>query len=103
MVGLAATMKAASEFVGRRGRIIVIGEEPEFPPVDTIAIAQRELEIVGSRNGGLQDAVDALEMMAAGIIQPRIDRRFPLEELPEAMEYVRSGQTHGRVVIDVKE
>ena len=81
MVGLTATMKAAADYVGRGGQIIVIGEEPELPPIDTIAIAQRELEIIGSRNGGLQDAADALTMLAGGILAAdrpplRLERAF---------------------------
>jgi len=31
-----------------------------------------------------------------------IDRTFPLDEFNEAMEYVRAGQAHGRVVIRVR-
>ncbi|MCA9102411.1 MAG: alcohol dehydrogenase catalytic domain-containing protein, partial [Planctomycetales bacterium] len=69
MVGRADTMKAAASYVRRGGRIVVIGEEAEYPAIDTIAIAQRELEIVGARNGGRKDAVDALEMMATGAIR----------------------------------
>jgi propanol-preferring alcohol dehydrogenase len=102
MVGLATTMSFAAQCAARGGQIVVIGEEPEHPPIHSITIAQRELEIIGSRNGGLQDAVDALAMMSAGMIRPHIDRRFPLDELPAAMEHVRSGQTHGRVIIDVR-
>ncbi len=101
MVGTGATMKFAADCAARGGQIVVIGEEAEHPAVDTIAIAQRELEIVGSRNGSRQDAVDALAMMSAGIIRPRIDRRFPLSEFPEAIRYLRSGQPHGRVIIEM--
>lgn len=103
MVGLAATMKISADIAARGARIVVIGEEPEFPAIDTITIAQRELEIIGSRNGGFQDAVDALEFMSADIIQPRIDRRFRLSEINLALDYVRSGAAHGRVVVVVEE
>jgi len=51
MVGTANTMKAAADFAARGGRIVVIGEEADYPAIDTIQIAQRELQIVGSRNG----------------------------------------------------
>lgn len=102
MVGLAATMRFAADCAARGGRIVVIGEEAEYPAIDTIRIAQRELQIIGSRNGSRQDAIDALAMMSSGIIRPLIDRRFSLDEFPEAIEYVRTGQTHGRVVIDVQ-
>lgn len=100
-VGTAATMKASSAFVMNGGQIIVIGEEAEFPEVDTIQIAQRELEIIGSRNGSKQDVLDSLTMMGQGLISPPVVRTFALEDIPEAMDFVRSGKAHGRVVIAV--
>ena len=101
-VGTAETMKESSAFVMRGGQIVVIGEEAEFPQIDTIQIAQRELEIIGSRNGSKQDAADSLAMMGQGMIKPPIMKTFPLEEIREAMDFVRSGKAHGRVVINVK-
>jgi D-arabinose 1-dehydrogenase-like Zn-dependent alcohol dehydrogenase len=101
MVGTAETMKAAAEFAMRCGRIIVVGEEPQFPAIDTIQIAQRELQIIGSRNGGLQDAIDALQMMSAGIIRPPVADRFPLERINDAMELLRSNKVHGRIIINI--
>ncbi len=101
LVGLAHTMGVAAACTARGGRLVVIGEEAEHPAVDTITIAQRELVLCGSRNGGLQDAADAMAWMASGIIRPLIDRRFPLDEINAALDYVRSGAAHGRVVIEV--
>jgi propanol-preferring alcohol dehydrogenase len=101
LVGRAATAKLAAACVERGGRVVIVGEEAEFPAIDTIAIAQRELEIVGSRNGGLQDAVEGLGLLAGGIVRPVIDRRYPLDELNEGLDYVRRGQAHGRVVVEI--
>ena len=103
LVGTAATMQAAEGFVRRAGRIVVIGEEPQYPAIDTIRIAQRELEIVGSRNGSLQDAADSLAMMSAGVIRPPIAQRFPLEDINEALGLLRSGRARGRIVVTVAE
>ncbi|MEW6749757.1 MAG: alcohol dehydrogenase catalytic domain-containing protein [Candidatus Latescibacterota bacterium] len=103
MVGLSRTVKAAADCVERGGRIVVVGEEAEPPGVDTVAIAQRELQIVGARNGGLQDAVDALALLAAGVVRPWIDSRFPLARINEALERVRRGQAHGRVIVTLPE
>jgi propanol-preferring alcohol dehydrogenase len=100
LVGRAESMKAAASFVRRGGQLVVLGEEAEFPAIDTIQIAQRELRIVGSRNGGLQDARDALDWMARGIIRPVIAARFPLEQINEALQLVRSGQAQGRVIVE---
>jgi propanol-preferring alcohol dehydrogenase len=101
LVGLAETMKVAADYTARGGKIIVIGEEAEFPAIDTIQIAQRELQIIGSRNGGKQDALDALQMMSAGIIRPQIAGTFALNDINEALDSVRSGQAHGRVIVTI--
>ncbi len=101
-VGSAETMRRAGHLAARGGQIIVIGEEPEFPAIETTEIAQRELEIIGSRNGSLQDAVDAVAMLDAGTIRPPIAHRVTLEEINEGLELLRSGQAHGRVVVTIK-
>jgi len=102
-VGTAETTKIAAACLMRGGQIVVIGEEAEFPAIDTIQIAQRELEIIGSRNGSKQDARDAILWMAEGIIAPPIVKRFPLEEINEGLQMVREGSAHGRVVVTLKD
>jgi D-arabinose 1-dehydrogenase-like Zn-dependent alcohol dehydrogenase len=100
-VGTAATMEIAAAVARRGGRIVVIGEEPEFPRIDTIQIAQRELEIIGSRNGSIHDAMDAIRLLEAGIIRPPIAGRFPLEGLNAALEQMRVGGVQGRLLIQM--
>ncbi|HIC17265.1 TPA: hypothetical protein EYO77_04050 [Candidatus Poribacteria bacterium] len=101
-VGTSTTMKASAEYVMRGGQIVVIGEEPEFPEIDTIQIAQRELEIIGTRNGSRQDIDDVIGMLAAGIINPPIAKTFPLEEVNQALDLMRIGGVNGRIVITVQ-
>lgn len=101
-VGTSQSMRDAADYVTRGGRVIVIGEEPEFPQIDTIQIAQRELEIIGSRNGTRQDMVDAIRLMEAGIVKPYIAARFLLEHINAAMDATRHGSL-GRVVVVIKE
>jgi propanol-preferring alcohol dehydrogenase len=101
LVGRTQTMAFAGAVAARGGRIIVIGEEAEFPAIDTITLAQRELQIIGSRNGGLQDALDGLELMARGVLRPAVAGHFPLERINEAFSLVRAGQSHGRVIITI--
>ena len=98
-VGRSSTMKVSADCAARGGQIIVIGEEPEFPEIDTIQIAQRELEIIGSRNGSRQDALDALDWIAKGVISPPIVERIPLERINEGLQMVRDGSAHGRVIV----
>ncbi|MEX2172098.1 MAG: alcohol dehydrogenase catalytic domain-containing protein [Pirellulales bacterium] len=100
-VGNARSMQLAAECTTGGGQIIVIGEEPDFPAINTIEIAQRELEIIGSRNGSKQDAADALSWMAQGIVKPPIVKRVSLSQINEGMLAVREGTAHGRVVVTI--
>jgi propanol-preferring alcohol dehydrogenase len=101
LVGKAETMRAAAGFLRRGGQIVVIGEEPEFPSIDTILIAQKELRLIGSRNGGLQDARDALALMDQAVIRPVIAARYPLDQINLALDAVRGGAIRGRAVVTI--
>jgi propanol-preferring alcohol dehydrogenase len=100
-VGSAQTMRDAADYVIRSGRIIVIGEERDTAPINTTEIAQRELEIIGSRNGTRKDTVEAIKLLEAGVVNPPIAQRFRLEEINEAYEVVRHGAS-ARVVVVIK-
>ncbi|GII84526.1 zinc-dependent alcohol dehydrogenase [Sphaerisporangium siamense] len=99
LVGTSASMADAAQYVRRRGRIVVVGEEPDFPGISSTTLAQRELEIVGSRNGDRTDQRDALRLLAEGVITPPLDEEYPLERANEALARLRSGRANGRVLI----
>jgi D-arabinose 1-dehydrogenase-like Zn-dependent alcohol dehydrogenase len=101
-VGTPETMRLAADLVTRCGRIVVIGEEPGELPLTTTEIAQRELAIVGSRNGSRQDMAEAISIVAAGVVKPYVAARFPLDEINRAFDCVRMGAT-GRVVVVIRE
>jgi D-arabinose 1-dehydrogenase-like Zn-dependent alcohol dehydrogenase len=99
-VGSKGSLGQACTAVMNGGRVVIIGEQEEHLPVTSTEIAQRELEIVGSRNGTRQDMVEAIRLVASGKVRPLIAARYPLEQVNEAIERVRDGVV-GRVVIDV--
>jgi len=101
-VGTSASMRFCADSVMRCGRIVVIGEEGEDPRIDTTEIAQKELEIIGSRNGTRRDMTDAIRWVESGAVTPVIGARFPLSEINKAFDTMRQGVC-GRVVIVVKE
>jgi NADPH:quinone reductase-like Zn-dependent oxidoreductase len=45
------------------------------------------------------DLETMIELIGAGKVKPVIDRRFALQEVPEAMRYVGTGRARGKVVI----
>jgi propanol-preferring alcohol dehydrogenase len=97
-VGTSQSMRESADYVMRCGRIVVIGEERDYPSINTTEIAQRELEIIGSRNGTRQDTVEAIGLLEAGTVKPPIARHFRLEEINDAFDFLRQG-TPGRVIV----
>lgn len=101
-VGTSASMRQSADFVMRCGRIVVVGEEPQFPHIDTTEIAQQELEIIGSRNGTRQDMKDAIGYIESGAVKPYVAARFPLADVNAAFDFMRNGAL-GRIVVVIKE
>ncbi len=48
-----------------------------------------------------EDLLTVKELLEAGKIAPLMDRRYPLNEVPEAMRYLGAGHARGKVVITV--
>jgi propanol-preferring alcohol dehydrogenase len=101
LVGTSRSTALAAAVLTRRGRIVIIGEEPEFLAIDSTAIAQREIEIVGSRNGAKSDAREAMRLMSAGIVRPRIDRHISLSDINVGFDVLRRGEARGRIIVEV--
>jgi NADPH:quinone reductase-like Zn-dependent oxidoreductase len=45
------------------------------------------------------DLEELRKLLEAGAIKPVVDRTFPLDEVPEAIGYLRSGHARGKIVI----
>lgn len=99
-VGSAESLTRACVLVMNGGRIVVVGEYGDPLPITSTEIAQRELEVIGSRNGTRDDIAEALRLLEAGTVKPLIAARYPLEEVNRAFEHLRAGAT-GRIVIQV--
>jgi NADPH:quinone reductase-like Zn-dependent oxidoreductase len=51
-----------------------------------------------------REGVDRLkELIAAGKLRPRIDRRYRLDEIVEALRWVEDGHARGKVVVTVSD
>ena len=48
-----------------------------------------------------QDLEELRKLLEAGTIRPVVDRTFPLDEVPEAIRYLRDGHARGKIVITV--
>ncbi len=61
----------------------------------------------GRKMGGVsahidqKDLLTLKEMLEAGKIVPAIDKRYPLNEVPEALRYLGAGHARGKIVINI--
>ena len=47
----------------------------------------------------LEDVEVLKKLIAAGSLHPVIDKRYPLSEVPAALEYLAEGNSRGKIVI----
>jgi D-arabinose 1-dehydrogenase-like Zn-dependent alcohol dehydrogenase len=98
-IGTQETIRHAVASLRHGGRIVMIGETNDPIPLPTFRLAVDELEIIGSRNGGRQDTVEAIQLMAQGKVKPFISDIFSLEQINTALDTLRQGKAMGRIVI----
>ncbi len=53
-------------------------------------------------NPNQEDYIYLLQLVEGGKIAPVIDRRYPLQEVPEALSYYGEGRAKGKIVISVE-
>jgi NADPH:quinone reductase-like Zn-dependent oxidoreductase len=46
-----------------------------------------------------QDLEELRKLLEIGAIRPVVDRTFPLDEVPKAIDYLRDGRARGKIVI----
>jgi propanol-preferring alcohol dehydrogenase len=99
LVGTEQTMRAGIRSLARRGTAVLIGytsDELRIHPIDLIL---SEIRIVSSVAAARHDLETALQLAAEGHLSVTIDTRYPLEELPTALERLRARDVRGRNVV----
>ncbi len=98
-VGSSETLLQGLGSVRPGGRVITVGETDDTIPLSTFRLCVNEFEIVGSRSGGRQDTLEAIDLVAKGIVTPYISDTFPLDRINEAIDHIRAGKVLGRAVV----
>jgi len=64
-------------------------------------ISQRFVTLMAKSKSG--DLATIAQLMAAGKLTPVIDRRYGLNDVPEAIRYLEAGHARGKVVITLQD
>lgn len=84
------------------GRLLTVGNTggPKFE-IDNRYIFSRHLSILGSTMSPIKDFVQVMDLIAAGQLQPVLDRSFPLREAAAAQERLEKGEQFGKITLDI--
>ena len=105
------SMSACRRVLTPRGTFVVVGMKPGSRGMGLIAhlldvllsswfVSQNIVFFLASVNPG--DLVLLTELIEKNELTPVIDRRYSLDEVPEAFRYLNKGHARGKVVIDVE-
>lgn len=99
--GFGTTTQGAIEVVREHGRVVQVGMGRIVFEFNTNQLIIKQVELLGSMGGGVEDLTGVYEMMASGGLDPKITTmRF--DQVDEGLELLRQGKVQGRIVIDMR-
>lgn len=98
----AAVWSSALKSLVRGGRIVTCGATSgDQPGADLRRLFIRQLQVYGSTMGNPDELSALIGFVQRHGIQPVIDSRYPLAEVPAALARLEAGAQFGKLVIDV--
>ncbi|GAC93395.1 alcohol dehydrogenase [Pseudozyma hubeiensis SY62] len=95
-----AAYELALDYIRPRGTLVIVGMPNSILPVSIFKTVLMTHKIVGSAVGNRQDAVEALEIAARGMVKVHFTLKG-LSDLPSVFEDMIQGRIAGRIVLDV--
>jgi len=101
MIGRPETIRQAHESLRPGGRLVVVGFSPQDASFSPGRSMVKELDIVGSCSCRSADIPRIIDLVRRGEINVTslITRRFPLSEIHQALDVVRSGESIRTVLV----
>jgi NADPH:quinone reductase-like Zn-dependent oxidoreductase len=80
--------------VGRLFQAIFLG------PLISMTGSRKMRILLAQPNSNL---IEIIKLIEAGVVRPVVDRCYPLNEVPEALQYIGDGHVQGKVVITINQ
>lgn len=95
-----ATWDHSLKSLGPGGRLVVAGATSgPNPPADLARVFYRQLEVIGSTMGTLDELRNLVGFLDASGVRPLVDRTVPMAEAPDAFAALRDGEQFGKIVL----
>lgn len=98
----AASWNSSLRSLGRQGRLLTVGGTSGYSAETPVnLIFGRQVRIIGSTMGNMEDAHQAFRLITGGALTPVIDSVWPLPRYVDALRHMLAGDHFGKIVIDV--
>ncbi|MFB9808594.1 zinc-binding dehydrogenase [Haladaptatus pallidirubidus] len=98
------TWQQSIDSLAMGGRMVICGATSgSDSDIDIRSVYQHHRQIRGAPMGNRQDFRDVGSLVAAGELEPVIDRVLPLDGITEAHEAIENREVFGKVVIEPQE
>lgn len=95
--GFGTTTAGAIEAVREFGRVVQVGMGRLESTISTNALILKQVTLLGSRAGTVDDIAAVYEMFASGDLSPTLEL-IGFDDIPEALDRLRAGGVTGRLV-----
>jgi alcohol dehydrogenase, propanol-preferring len=96
--GFGTTTAGAIEVVRPQGRVVQVGLGVAEATINTLALAQKCVQLVGSFGGTKEDIAAVYELYASGQLSSPMTA-IALDDLPQAFAALEEGTAAGRLVV----
>lgn len=94
------TAKTGLGVLRKRGNLILVGLFGGKLDISLVTIPLKSITIQGAYTGNYTDMVELIELAKKGVINPRIAKRYSLDEANNALEELKARKINGRAVIN---
>jgi 2-desacetyl-2-hydroxyethyl bacteriochlorophyllide A dehydrogenase len=99
VIGSVESVSLGLSFLRPGGKLISVGYDSLDFRANYQELIIPEKEIIGSRGSTRQDLVEAVKMVNTGSLNPFINHSFNFEDINAGLDFIRSGKSLGRVVL----
>lgn len=94
------TAKTGLAVLRKRGNLILVGLFGGKLDISLVTIPLKAITIQGAYTGNYTDMVELIELAKKGVINPKIAKRYSLDDANTALEELKARKINGRAVIN---
>ncbi|KUO62619.1 MAG: hypothetical protein APF84_02415 [Gracilibacter sp. BRH_c7a] len=101
-VGAVEVTKKCLTKLNKNGRYVMVAYSPGInSSFDSEYMHLNETQIIGSRNGSIEEFIEIMNLLSSGRVKAVIDSVLDLDQADQALSLTREGKAVGRVILKI--